>query len=207
MTAPGPDTEIALAARVQSLRKRASIATPSLAADLDRLFAAHEGRVRSLCRRMMGSTPQAEELVQQTLLTAWERFDGFHGGARFGTWIYGIARNHCLNALRKRGDHLTHDGVLDPGDEQATSAWAALRSRERSALLREAAAAVLSEQEQEVVHLRYVEETPLDRIDAILGLRGSGARGVLQRVKRKLGKDLRARLEAMGHGESFVREE
>ena len=203
MTA-GPRTEIDLAERVQELRARHSIATPSLAADLDALFAAHVPRVRSLCRRMVGAGPQSEELVQQTLLTAWERFDGFHGGARFGTWIYGIARNHCLNALRKTGDHLTSDGMIDPSDERSMSAWSQLRQRERTQLLRAAAAASLTEEEQEIVHLRYVEEAPLERIDAILGLRGSGARGVLQRIKRKLGKELRARLEALGHGESFL---
>jgi RNA polymerase sigma factor (sigma-70 family) len=80
-----------------------------------------------------------------------------------------------------------------------------LRERERRELLRVAAAAVLDPREQEAVQLRYVDGLSQDSITALLGLEGSGARGLLQRCRRKLGQELRRRLDAMGHGPSFVR--
>ena len=53
---------------------------------------------------------------------------------------------------------------------------------------------------------RYVEHLPVDEITSLLGLTDkSGARGVLQRCKRKLKRELSRRLAELGHGTSFVR--
>ena len=61
-------------------------------------------------------------------------------------------------------------------------------------------------QAQEAVALRYVEHLPVDEITSLLGLTDkSGARGVLQRCKRKLKRELSRRLAELGHGTSFVR--
>ncbi len=200
--APGPQTERHIAEREGRLREAGDARSPSHHADLDRLFDAHRARVRALCLRMTGDPARADDLVQETLLVAYRRLPEFHGGARFGTWIYGIARNLCLNAVRKKSDLLTEDGVIEAGDPR-DGVWRALRREERAALIREAASALDSE-EQEAVHLRYVEGLPLPRIDAILGLTGSGARAVLQRSKRKLRAEVIRRLEEMGHGRSFL---
>jgi RNA polymerase sigma-70 factor (ECF subfamily) len=54
------------------------------------------------CYRLLGSLHEAEELVQETLLRAWQRFDAFQGTASLRTWLYTIATNVCLDALRKR---------------------------------------------------------------------------------------------------------
>ena len=178
--------------------------SPSLRADLDRLFAAHRGRVRALCLRMVGDEARAEELVQEALLVAYRQLPSFDGRARFGTWIYGIARNLCLNAVRKKGELLSEDGVVEVGDG-ARDVLQGLEREQRLALVRRVVAQALDGREQEVAHLRYVEEVPLARIDAILGLTGAGARAVLQRTRRKLGVALRAELTALGHGESLLR--
>ena len=101
---------------------------------------------------------------------------------------------------------LTEDGVIVATDPSGT-ALAALRRTEREELLRASAVAVLDATEQEAVHLRYVDNVPLERITALLGITAaSGARGVLQRCKRKLEVELRRRLHEMGHGSSFARE-
>lgn len=55
------------------------------------------------CYRILGSLQDAEDLVQETLLAAWRGLEAFEGRASVRTWLYRIATNRCLNALRARG--------------------------------------------------------------------------------------------------------
>ena len=54
------------------------------------------------CYRLLGSVSDAEDLVQETLLAAWRGIDEFAGRSSVRTWLYRIATNRCLNALRDR---------------------------------------------------------------------------------------------------------
>jgi RNA polymerase sigma-70 factor (TIGR02960 family) len=53
------------------------------------------------CYRMLGSFEEAEDLVQETFLRAWRRRGSFEGGPWFRAWLYRIATNACLDALRR----------------------------------------------------------------------------------------------------------
>jgi RNA polymerase sigma-70 factor (ECF subfamily) len=52
------------------------------------------------CYRMLGSFQDAEDVLQDTLLAAWRGLGGFEGRASMRRWLYRIATNTCLNALR-----------------------------------------------------------------------------------------------------------
>jgi RNA polymerase sigma-70 factor (TIGR02960 family) len=60
----------------------------------------HRRELQVHCYRMLGSFQDAEDALQDTLLAAWQGLGGFEGRASVRTWLYRIATNRCLNALR-----------------------------------------------------------------------------------------------------------
>lgn len=66
----------------------------------DELVGGHRGELHRHCYRMLGSLDNADDLVQETLLAAWRGLSGFTGRSSLRTWLFRIATNRCLNAIR-----------------------------------------------------------------------------------------------------------
>src|SRR5258705_5302251 len=60
----------------------------------------HRRELHVHCYRMLGSLQDAEDALQDSLLAAWQGLEAFEGRASIRTWLYRIATNRCLNALR-----------------------------------------------------------------------------------------------------------
>ena len=71
------------------------------------------------CYRLVGSAHDAEDLVQATYLRAWRSYGGFEGRASVRTWLYRIATNVCLTALRTRPTRVLPSGLAGPYDGPA----------------------------------------------------------------------------------------
>jgi RNA polymerase sigma-70 factor, ECF subfamily len=70
--------------------------------DISSLIEPYRQELLLHCYRLTGSLYDAEDLVQETLLRAWQHFDAFKGSSSLRTWLYTIATNACLDALKKR---------------------------------------------------------------------------------------------------------
>jgi RNA polymerase sigma-70 factor (ECF subfamily) len=65
-----------------------------------RLLDQYRGELQVHCYRILGSAEDAEDALQETLLSAWQGLASFEGRASLRTWLYRIATSRCLNALR-----------------------------------------------------------------------------------------------------------
>jgi len=73
------------------------------------------------CYRILGSTEDAEDALQETLLSAWRGLSGFDGQASLKSWLYRVATNRCLDALRALRRRSRVDPVmLDIGPREPT---------------------------------------------------------------------------------------
>jgi RNA polymerase sigma-70 factor (TIGR02960 family) len=75
--------------------------------------------LRLHCYRILGSVQDAEDVLQETLLAAWRGLGQYQERASLRTWLYRIATNRCLNALRddaRRPRQVPAGPPFDPGE-------------------------------------------------------------------------------------------
>lgn len=167
------------------------------------LLGRHRMTVYRWCRGMVHDPDDAMDLAQEVLLNAYRNLDKFKGWGRFSAWLFVIARNRCLDVLRRPSlladEGKNPDSLADPRSrpdreiEEVEDEEALLNLMRRH----------LDQREQSALWLRCIEKVPVEMITRVLGIEhASGARAVLQSARRKL----RAALARRGSEEEGVDE-
>jgi RNA polymerase sigma-70 factor (ECF subfamily) len=85
--------------------------------NLEEEFEQHRGGLIAHCYRMLGSFHDAEDIVQETFLRAWNAYDEFEHRSSVKTWLHRIATHLCLNALEHSSRRLVPSALGAPGTD------------------------------------------------------------------------------------------
>ena len=180
---PEDDVE-ALLARVVASRDRLAF---------EALFLAYAPRIKTYLMLRGADADRAEDLAQETLLQLWRRGSDFDPGrASLGAWLFTIARNRRIDALRRERSAQSYAVQLRHPAANEDTPQSAHELADRDARLRRAIADLPLEQ-LEVVRLSYYEDKPQAEIALELGL-------PLGTVKSRLRLAVRRLRNLMGKG-------
>jgi RNA polymerase sigma-70 factor (ECF subfamily) len=151
------------------------------------LLGRYQLRIYHWCFGYMRDHEQALDLAQETLLRAYDKLGSFRGRARFSSWLFAIARNRCLKAMRRAAYQRERASLPGQVPDPGPSPDRILEEKMDERAVLELIHSRLNTQEQDVIWMRCFEKLPVDEITGLLGISGSsGARAVLQRARRKL---------------------
>ncbi|MFI6600896.1 sigma-70 family RNA polymerase sigma factor [Nonomuraea sp. NPDC050536] len=159
------------------------------------------------CYRMLGSVHDAEDLVQETMLRAWRAFDQYdEKRASLRTWLYRIATNACLSALKKDSRRPLPSGMVAPGEDPTLPlkpghevSWlqpipdemldpaTVLASRGSLRLALIAAMQLLPARQRAILILREVLGLPAAEVAEMLETSTAAVNSGLQRARARLG--------------------
>ena len=153
------------------------------AAAFEPLLRRHQPSLLRLCRRLMGPTPEAQDVAQEAAVQAYLGLARLRDPGRFGPWLHAIAANLARMALRRRGV-LSLDALGEPA--AADDAYAAVELRQTL----DAALAGLSAAGRAAVVGFYLDGRPYAELAEQLGVPVSAVRGRLFHARRHLRRSL-----------------
>ena len=161
------------------------------------LIAKYQHRLVGLMHHLVGQHQEAEDLAQEVFLRVYRTRHRYSPKAKFSTWLFTIANNLALNAIRDRkrrtmlslepsdsGSFGDRPGVPTPADRTAPPSQP-LHHRELESVIR-AALDDLNERQRIAVVLNKFEDMNYDEIAGVMGLSMKAVKSLLSRARTKL---------------------
>jgi RNA polymerase sigma-70 factor, ECF subfamily len=206
MNRMSPSVEIAMESDAIAVER-------TLAGDRDafRILVEHHSRkVYQLAYRMTGNSHDAEEVVQEAFLRAYQKLHQFAARANFGTWVYRIAANYAIDRMRQRKSEesqrenpgrKSEDGVerelIGTVPDAAPSPERLAQSGQLAAEMRRALAE-LTPAERTAFLMRHWGGSGIEEIAEALKSSSSAAKNTVFRSVQKLRKALEPYVERRG---------
>ena len=124
-------------------------------------------RLYWMVRKMVLDHDDANDVLQNTFLKAWNGLSSFHGNAKLSTWLFRIAVNESVDFLRRQKAHATLSADDDSGIANTLMADSYFDGDETQALLQQAIAS-LPDVQRTVFQLRYFDDMKYSEISQIL---------------------------------------
>jgi RNA polymerase sigma-70 factor (ECF subfamily) len=145
---------------------------------LERLLADYQAKVFRMAVVILQDAGRAEEVTQDVFLKLWRALPSYDGRAAVSTWLYAIARNTCLSAVRAEGYRRTRS--LDETSEPSAPSVTPLKLGIEQCVGR------LPDLQRQVITLFYLQERRLADVAAMLDLPEGTVKSHLHRARRAL---------------------
>jgi RNA polymerase sigma-70 factor (ECF subfamily) len=202
---PDGTTSAQMALRDPDVRLMLRVRDSDDAAAFEELVEHYQHRLVGILHHILGQADEAEDLAQEVFLRVYRTRKRYHPAAKFSTWLFTIANNLALNALRSRQrkptvplpaqesgplgirpvERLVADAAPPPGHR--------LAQQELAAVIRHALTG-LNERQRMAVVLNKFEDLNYAEIAEVMGLTTKAVKSLLSRARCRLRDDLTAYL-------------
>ena len=160
--------------------------------DFQTLYRRHFQAVRAVVSRFKFQDAAADDLIQDIFVQAWQNMGSLKEQAAFSGWLMTIARNRCLNEIRKTKRHVSVSGTDASSDDEsgerdvilvAEDDFASLNFEHSLVLLRQLIEMHEGEPRATVARLFYLEEKPIKEISEALDMNSNTVLSHLRRFR------------------------
>lgn len=144
------------------------------------IYKTYSPKVHRLCLGYTGNSMEADDLLQEVFIKAWQNLDKFRGDSQVSTWIYRIAVNTCLYHLRSQKNKKSVDidvSIIKREDE--------IDDKEQQIQLLYKCISELSEADRLIITL-LLEEVPYNEIATVTEISEGNLRVKIHRIKQQL---------------------
>lgn len=161
------------------------------------LLTQYQNKVFRLACAMLGNKALAEETSQEVFIRIWKALANFRGEASLSTWIYTIARNTCLTAIRANASRNTLS-MDEPEARLATERWHTPEQAEGDKIDWPLLISQLGEKYRQVVALYYMEDKSYQEVSRLLDLPMGTVKARLHRARKDLATSIMRSKAAKG---------
>ena len=147
----------------------------------------YEQRIRSYCSMMLKNTSAGEDAAQELFLKAFQHIGSFRGKSPFVIWLFTLARNHCIDVLRRdktiNSLIIREENKSDAHQQGITERAYTLEDRLAATELLQQVLSMLSPMHREILLLRELYGFNYEELAQILSLSVDGVKGQLKRAR------------------------
>jgi RNA polymerase sigma-70 factor, ECF subfamily len=154
------------------------------------LYARHHVRLYRYLVRLTRNEATAEELMSEVFLECWRKADSFEGRSAVSTWLFSIAHNRAISAMRKRSEDALDEEAAAQLPDGGDSPEVATQKRDKATIMR-ACMDRLSADHRAIIDLVYYQEASVSEAAEILAIPENTVKTRMFYARKKLAELMR----------------